>query len=98
MTVAHVPYKHHARTFQRANATDRENAQTLDELRCPESWTFRRLMSSGVIVQCDDDKFYLDLNAYQNFARAEEERLHLIAIIAVLLLLVYSIGLLVNNF
>jgi hypothetical protein len=97
MTVAHVPYKHHVRTFQKANATDRENAQTLDELRCPESWTFRRLMSSGVIIQCNDNKFYLDLNAYQNFARAEEERLHLIAKLAVLLLLIYFIWLLVNN-
>jgi hypothetical protein len=98
MTVAHVPYKHHVRTFQRANATGRENAQTLDELRCPESWTFRRLMSSGVIIQCDDNKFYLDLNAYQNFVRAEKERLFLIAKIGGLLLLIYFIWLCVNNF
>jgi hypothetical protein len=70
----------------------------MNELRCPESWTFRRLMSSGVIIQCDNNKFYLDLNAYQDFARAEEERLHLIAKLAVLLLLIYFIWLLVNNF
>ena len=96
--IAYVPFKYHVRIFQSANATSLENARTLDELRCPESWTFRRLVLSGVIIQCDDNKFYLDLNAYQDFVRAERKRLSLLAIISVLLLLIYFIWLLVKYF
>ena len=96
--IAYIPLKYHVRIFQRANATSFENARTLDRLILPKPWTFRRLVLSGVIIQCDDNKFYLDLNAYQDFVRAERKRLSLIAKISVLLLLIYFIWLLVKYF
>ena len=92
--VPFVPYIHYVRAFQNANATSLENAKTLDELRFPASWTLRRLVLNGVIIQCDENRFYLDYAAYPDFVRAEDDRLYLVAQIILLLVVICLIWLL----
>ena len=78
----YVPSENHAHTFMSADATCPENARTLTELRCPYSWTFRRLVSKRIIIQCDDDRFYLDVKACQSFIKAEKESWRVVAVVA----------------
>jgi hypothetical protein len=98
MSIAYVPFEHYVITFKRANATSPENARTLEELRCPETWTLRRLVLRGVILQCDENRLYLDCAAYQDFVRAENDRLYLIAKMTLLLVIICFIWLLVKMF
>ena len=83
MPIAYVPSEYHAHTFISANATCPENAKTLDELECPYSWTFRRLVSKGVILQCEGDRFYLDLTAYHSFVNTEKRLLQSVGFAAI---------------
>ena len=83
MPYAYVPSENHAHTFMSADATCPENAKTLTELRCPYSWTFGRLASKRVIIQCDGDRFYLDVKAYQSLIKAEREWWRVVAVVAI---------------
>jgi len=53
--------------FRDARATFADNAKPLAELHCRNSLIFRRLVSKGVIVKCDKEKYYIDNRAADAF-------------------------------
>ena len=55
------------RAFREAGATFADNAKLLADLRRRNSLVFRRLVSKGVIVKCDNEKYYIDNRAADTF-------------------------------
>jgi hypothetical protein len=96
--LAYVPLKRYIRSFQKADATEPAKAQTLAELGCHDSEMFRMLLSRRVIVQCDNGKYYLDLQSYNSFVRVERKRIIIIGIVCILLLCFYIIWLVAKYF
>ena len=96
--IAYIPFEYYINSFIKANATNLENARTLDEIGCSDSRTFRRLLSKRVLIQCEDRKYYLDLKAYDNFIKDERKHFVIIGIFLILLLFLYFLWLVIKYF
>jgi hypothetical protein len=78
------------RRFQEAGAISAETAASLEQVGCRDSRMFQRIVRREVVRQVSQGKYYLDIEAAQEFRRARRERaltaLVIIVIIAVVLI------------
>ncbi|UCG56286.1 MAG: hypothetical protein JSU70_15630 [Phycisphaerales bacterium] len=86
------------RKFQEVNATSPEYARTLADLGLPDTWIFRRMVSQGVFLPCEDGRFCLQQATARAFVKAEGRRLVIGGAILILLLSVYVIWLIFAHF
>lgn len=63
------------RRFREAEATCPKTALTLEQMRCPDSWIFRRLMARGVFVEATPGRYYIDEAAADDFVRMRRARM-----------------------
>ena len=96
--VVTIPSKTYIREFQEMDATSPEHARTLTALGLPDTWIFRRMVSKGVFVPCEDGRFYLQEGTARAFLKAEGTRLVIGGVIAFLLLSVYVVWLILAHF
>ena len=75
------------RRFQEAGAISAETAASLEQVGCRDARMFQRLVRRGVIRQTAPGKYYLDIEAAQEFRRARRER----ALTALVIILVVAI-------
>ncbi|MFZ5353258.1 MAG: hypothetical protein ACOZCL_11130 [Bacillota bacterium] len=54
--------------FMQAGATNPDNAKTLEELYCRESFIFERMVKFGVFVRLDSKRYYLSVEKAKEFA------------------------------
>lgn len=73
------------RAFRDAGATFADNAKSLDEVHCRKSLIFRRLVSKGVIVKCDDEKYYIDNRVADSFLTKRRRNVLIALFVAVIL-------------
>lgn len=63
------------RRFADAGATTPEAARMPAELECQDGWVFRRMVSRGVFVSVEGDRFYMDRAAAREFVRQRRTRM-----------------------
>ncbi len=76
------------RRFADAGATNPATAKVPEDIGCRRSWVFRRMVSRGVFAPVGDGRFFLDVEAADEFRR-RRRRTALIFIGVVLLLLFF---------
>ena len=76
------------RRFADAGATNPATAKVPEDIGCRQSWVFRRLVSRGVFVPVGDGRFYMDVEAADEF-KHRRRITALIFIGAVLLLFLF---------
>ena len=79
------------RRFQEAGAVSLDTAKGLEQVSCRDSRMFQRMVRREVIRQAAPGKYYLDVEAAQQFRRARRERAltALFIILAITVVLIY---------
>lgn len=93
-----IPSRTYIHKFRQVDATSAENAMTLADLGLPDTWIFRRMVSKGVFVPCEEGRFYLQEAAVRGFIKAERTRLAIGGLILLLLLAAYMVWLIFAYF
>ncbi len=94
MIIPAISAKHRIiRHFQDNKATSAEKARSIKDLKIRRNLIFRRLIREGIVKSTQDDKYYLDLKAFESVS-AQKRRfvifLLFIMLIAFLIIFLYS--------
>ena len=63
------------RRFAKAGATNSATAKVPEDIGCRQSWLFRRMVARGVFIPVGDGRFYMDVQAAEEFKRRRRARL-----------------------
>ncbi len=69
----------YVRRFRDAGATSPDNAKTLEEIGCRDSWLFGRMIANGVFVQAGKGTYYMDEAIAEEFLRNRRNRVFVLA-------------------
>ena len=79
------------RRFADAGATTPDAARNLADFGCRDGWVFRRIVSRGVFVSVESDRFYLDRAAAREFVRQRRTKMLWVIGAALVLSLLWAI-------
>ncbi|MCY2986450.1 MAG: hypothetical protein NTY19_01055 [Planctomycetota bacterium] len=76
------------RNFTAADATNPATAKSPEDIGCRQNWIFRRMVARGVFVPVGNGRFYMDVQAADEFKRRRRGRLlWMLVLVAVAFLL-----------
>jgi uncharacterized membrane-anchored protein len=88
-----IKQNQYMRAFRKAEATDRNRAKTLVELRIRDSHIFRRMADKGVFVDAGGGAYYLDENAASEFVASRRKKaFYMLVLMLLVLLLLWIFG------